>query len=404
SQTTQSNPREITVTTPTVPQPMSVSGYGADASLLQSLHSLGLRQEVLEESSLAIVEADMQRRIRYANPAAIRLLGLPIDYFGLSLDRMFVDDKSKKLIDQELERRRAGFIGNYRVTARRLSDGHEFPLQITGFPITDEHGQVVIGLGLLRSLEKQELTDAIRQLNRPGQKPEELLSGLATILKRAIPFERMSISRMSSDMNHVKLFFASYPLGPAVRSKRWWALTDAMKQWYATGPNIVPDIEKLLEDTIWAPYKNDPAVQELLSAGIKSSMRRDVERDGRIVCSISLMSCELNGFTREQERLFMSAPVSAVVLPAYEDTENLLMSQRLELLKALNRRRKVDDACSELARQLVDIFDWAHVSIFRVDRSAQTLRLLAQHSGEKDPILLPEAHEQPIDKGILGRV
>ena len=375
-----------------------------DESIASGSHSFGLRQSVIEESSLAIVEVDMQRRIRYANPAAIRLLGAPADYLGLSLDLVFVDESSKKLVDREIERRRAGFIGNYRAVAKRLSDGHEIPLQITGFPVTDEHGEVVIGLGLLRSLEQQELTNAIRQLNQPGQKPEELLGGLADVLKRVIPFERMSISRMSSDMNHVKLFFSSTPLGPALRYKRWWALTDGMKQWYASGSNIIPDLAKFFEDPVWAPYKNDPAVQELFQAGIKSVLRRDVHREGRTVCSITLMSRELNGFSKEQEELFASAPVGGVVLQAYEDSETALMTQRLELLKALNRRKKVDDACLELATQLSTIFDWSHVSVFRVDRSAQTLRLLAQHSRGKDSILLPIGYEQPIDKGLLGRV
>jgi len=369
--------------------------------MLATPYGLGPRREVLELSSLAIVEVDMQVRIRYANPAALRLLGAPLNYAGLSLD---LDEKSKKLVDQEIARRRAGFIGNYRVILRRFSDAREIPVEITGFPVADERGQVVISLGLLRSLEQQELTDAIRQLNRPGQKPEELLDGLATVLKRVIPFERMSISRMSSDMNHVKLFYSSVPLGPAQRYKRWWALSEAQKQWYTTGSNIVPDLEKLLEDPVWAPFKNDPAVQELLHAGMKSVLRRDVHRDGKTVCSITLMSRELNGFSKEQEQILLSAPVSAVVLQAYEDRENELMRRRLDLLKALNRRKKVVDACAELARQLVDIFDWSHVSIFRVDRSAKTLRLLAQHSPEQDPILLPEGYEQSIDKGLLGRV
>jgi PAS domain S-box-containing protein len=395
------------VPTPTVPLPISPTGLDApsvDDFMVRTLHSLGLRKEVLEESSLAIVEVDMQRRIRYANPSALRLLGAPADYLGISLDLVFVDERSKKMVDQELGRRRAGFIGNYRVVARRLSDGHEIPLQITGFPIMDERGEVVIGLGLLRSLEQQELADAIRQLNRPGQKPEDLLSGLAAILKRVIPFERMSVSRMSSDMNHVKLFFSSIALGPALRYKRWWALTEGMKQWYATGSNIIPDLEKFFEDPVWAPYRSDPAVQELFEAGIKSVLRKDVHRDGRTVCSISLMSRELNGFSKEQEEVLASAPVSAVVLQAYEDCEKTLMTQRLELLKALNRKKKVDDACLELATQLGNIFDWAHVSIFRVDRSAGTLRLLAQHSRGQDPILLQDGYEQLIDKGILGRV
>jgi PAS domain S-box-containing protein len=389
---------------PTVPQAtttQALEATGIDTLMVTGPNSLGPRREVLEQSSLAIVEIDMQVRIQYANPPAVRLLGAPANYVGLSLD---LDEKSRKLVDQEIAKRRAGFIGNYRVIARRFSDGREIPLEITGFPVADERGQVVISLGVLRSLEQQELSEAIRQLYRPGQKPEELLAGLASVVKRFIPFERMSVSRMSSNMDHVKQFFSSVPLGPAQSYKRWWALTDAMKRWYVTGSNIVPDLEKLFEDSVWAPFKNDPAVQELLRAGIKSVLRRDVHRDGKIVCSVTLMSHELNGFSKEQEQLFMSAPVSAVVLQAYEDSENELMRQRLELLKALNRRKNVSDACSELARQLVDIFDWSHVSVFRVDRSASKLRLLAQYSPEQDPILLPEGYEQPIDKGILGRV
>ena len=70
---------------------------------VRNLHALGLRREVLEASSLAIVEIDMQRHIRYANPAAIRMLGAPENYFDLSIDQIFVDDRSKKLVDQEIE-------------------------------------------------------------------------------------------------------------------------------------------------------------------------------------------------------------------------------------------------------------------------------------------------------------
>jgi PAS domain S-box-containing protein len=396
------------VPAPTVQQPTAgapADTSGTDSTIIRTQHALGLRREVLEASSLPIVEIDMQRHIRYANPAAIRLLGVPTNYHGMSIDEVFVDDKSKKLVDNEIERRRAGFIGNYRAIARRFSDGREIPLQITGLPITDDHGNVVTALGLFRSLEQQELTEAIRQLNRPDQTPAELLGGLAEILRRSIPFERLSVSRMSSDMNHVRSFFSTSPDGPALSSKRWWALTDAMKKWYATpGSNVIPDLEKFFLDPVWAPYKSDPAVQELLRAGIKSVLRRDVYRDGKIVCSVTLMSTELDGFSKEQEDLLLSAPVSATVLQAYHHFERALVAQRLDLLKDLNRCTTVSEACSTLASRLVDIFDWSHVSIFRVDRSARTLRLLAQYAQDKDPIRLPERYEQPFGSGILWRV
>ena len=123
--------------TPTAQQPTSIPGRvvpSVDASMVASPFALGPRREVLEQSSLAIVEVDMQVKIRYANPAAMRLLGAPANYVGLSLD---LDEKSKKLVDQEIARRRAGFIGNYRVILRRFSDAREIPVEISGFPVAD---------------------------------------------------------------------------------------------------------------------------------------------------------------------------------------------------------------------------------------------------------------------------
>src|SRR5512144_1039369 len=133
---------------------------------------LNLRREVLEQSSLAVVEIDMDRRVRYANPAALRMLGAPSDYMGLPLDSVFVDDASQKKIDQEIARRRSGLIGNYRVVARRLLDGREIPIEITGLPVMDDHGKVVISIGLFRSLEEQALADAIRKISSPDQDPD----------------------------------------------------------------------------------------------------------------------------------------------------------------------------------------------------------------------------------------
>jgi PAS domain S-box-containing protein len=367
--------------------------------------ALSLRRDVLEQSPLAVVEIDMERRVRYANPAALRMLGAPADYLGLALDSVFVDDASQQKIDQEIARRRKGLIGNYRVTARRLSDGREIPIEITGLPIMDDRGQVVISIGLFRSLEEQALADAIRKIGSPGQNPDELLMKLAETLKGPIPYDRMSVSRMSSDMGHVQRFFSHGWDIAALGSKRWWALTDAQKQWYATeGSTYIPDLEKFFDDPVWAPFKTDPVVKEILRAGIRSVLRRDVHRDGRTLCSITLMSRELDGYDPERRELFMSAPVGGVVLQAYEHYEKKLVAQRLELLKGLNRCTTVAEACQLLAHRLVDTFDWSHVSIFRVDRSARTVRLLAQHWQSDDPIRLPQHYEQPQALGVLGRV
>lgn len=376
-----------------------------DEPTVSSAHALGLRREVLDASSLAIVEVDMARRVLYANPAAIRMLGAPADYRGLTLESVFLDDKSKERLDEEIARRRAGFVGNYRVTARRMSDQREIALEITGLPITDDSGKVVIGLGLFRSLEQQEFAERVRKLNRPRQTPEELLAALDAELRRVIPYERMTVARMSADMNHIKGVYPSGEGSMARRYKRWWLLSEGQKKWYASAPSsVIPDLEKFFDDPVWAPFKTEPAVQELLRAKIKGVLRRDVCRDGRAVLSISLMGTGIDGFTKEQQELFMSDAVGACVLQAYEIAESQRVSKRFELLKALNKCTRVDEACSTLASNLVRMFDWAHVSIFRVDHAAGTIRLLAQHFQEDNPVQLPDRYRQPIKKGILGRV
>jgi len=388
---------------PALIAPAAASGIDEPAD--SNPRSLGLRREVLDASSLAIVEVDMARRILYANPSAVRMLGAPADYRGLTLDSIFLDDRSKQVLDAEIERRRAGFIGNYCVTARRLSDQREIPLEVTGLPITDDSGEVVIGLGLFRSLEQQEFAERVRNLNRPGQSAEELLAGLDKALQRVIPYDRMTVARMSTDMDHIKGIYPSGEGSMARRYKRWWRLSDGQKKWYASAPSsMIPDLDKFFDDPVWAPFKDEPAVKELLAAGIRSVLRRDIYRDGRAVLSISLMSRELEGFSREQQELFMSDAVGGCVLRAYEIAESQRVSKRFDLLKALNKCTRVDEACNTLATKLVRMFDWSHVSIFRVDHAAGTIRMLAQDFQDDNPVQLPERYKQSIRKGILGRV
>src|SRR5260221_617205 len=72
-----------------------------------------LRREVFDRSPLGIVESDLDRRVRYANQAALAMIGAT-EYQGLSLDQVFSDDDSKNTVRQQIEERREGLIGNYR--------------------------------------------------------------------------------------------------------------------------------------------------------------------------------------------------------------------------------------------------------------------------------------------------
>ena len=373
-----------------------------DDTLIRFSHLERGRREVLDASGIGVVMIDMERNVRYANRAALDMLGLS-GFEGVTLESIFRDEAAREILRRQLQDRKSGFIGNYSVQGYR-PDGRRIPLEITGLPIPDQHGVVVGSLGLFRNIEQQQLANRIHELNRQVGRAYDLLNGLADALKDSFQFERMSVARFSLDGNHVNAMF-TYGHADEIQ-KRWYFLTEDQKRWMMDPrARIIPDIARFMDESVWSRFRDDPAVREMLQAGIKSALRRDVRRGGDVLGSVTLMSKQLNGFTEEQRRAFEELPIDATVLQALSFQEKQAMSGRIELVKALNGCTTIFDACSVLARKVVENFGWSHVSILQCDRSDDRIRLLAQHcEDERDPIRLPDDYSQPIDEGILGRV
>jgi len=373
-----------------------------DDTLIRFSHLEQGRREVLDASRIGVVVIDMQRNVRYANRAALDMLGLA-HFEGLTLESIFRDEAAQEVLRRQLQDRQSGFIGNYTTSAYR-PDGRRVPLEITGLPIPDMHGRVVGSLGLFRNVEQQQLANRIHALNRKIGRTDELLNGLAEALKDSFQFERMSVARFSLDRNHVNALF-EYGHENTI-GKRWYFLNEDQRRWM-TDPRamIIPDLAAFMDAPLWRRFRDDPAVRDLLLSGIRSALRRDIRRGGDVLGSVTLMSSRLDGFTEDQRRAFEELPIDATVLQALNFEERQAMTGRLELIKSLNDCASVTDACGLLARTLVENFGWSHVSILLCDRIAGRIRLLAQHcEDEKDPIRLPDDYAQPMDDGILGRV
>jgi len=373
-----------------------------DDTLIRFSHLEEGRREVLDASGIGVVIIDMERHVRYANRAALDMLGLA-GYDGITLDSIFRDEAARAILQRQLADRKSGFLGNYSVQGYR-PDGDTVPLEITGLPIPDEHGVVVGSLGLFRNMEQQQLANRIHEINRTVDDAAALLNALAEALKASFPFTRMSVSSFSRDKNHVNALFMYGHTDQGQR--RWWFLNEDQKRWMMDPKaTVIADLVEFMRQPLWGRFRDDPAVQEMLGAGIKSALRRDIRRGGDVVGSVTLLSTKLNGFTGSQRRAFEELPIDASVLQALSFIEARALKRRVELFKALNNCTTIFDACSVLARKVVENFGFSHVSILLCDRSEGRIRLLAQHwADEKDPIRLPDDYSQPIDEGILGRV
>ena len=373
-----------------------------DDTLIRFSHLEEGRREVLDGSGIGIVIIDMERHVRYANRAALDMLGLA-GFDGITLDTIFRDEAARAILQRQLDDRKSGFLGNYSVQAYR-PDGDKVPLEITGLPIPDEHGVVVGSLGLFRNVEQQQLANRIHEINRTIDDSAGLLNALAEALKESFPFARMSVSTFSRDKNHVNALFTYGHADDG--QKRWWFLNDDQKRWMMDPKaTIIADLVEFMRQPLWGRFRDDPAVQEMLGAGIRSALRRDIRRGGDVVGSVTLLSEKLNGFTETQRRAFEELPIDASVLQALSFIESKALKRRVELFKTLNNCTTILDACSALAQRVVENFGFSHVSILLCDRSEGRIRLLAQHwADEKEPIRLPDGYSQPIDEGILGRV
>src|SRR4029453_16879961 len=124
------------------------------------------RGGVLEGSRIGVVVTDLERNVRYANPAALRMFGLQ-SFDGVKLESLFPDETAREILRRQLDDRRHGLIGNYSVEGRRANNKH-VSLEITGLPIPDQHGVIVGALGLFRDIGQQKFATAI---HTPNPKP-----------------------------------------------------------------------------------------------------------------------------------------------------------------------------------------------------------------------------------------
>jgi len=365
------------------------------------------RRSVLDQSPLAIVEVDLALRVLYANPTALTIVGAD-DYHDIVLDDVFPDAESQERLQLERARRREGLIGNYEVKVTRLSDHSVVPVEITAVPLANTAGEVTGSIAILRSLERRDLRLDIHRLNNEIDNGHALIARVSQRLKKVIPFaDLVVVSRFSQGQRHARVIFAQPIETGRVpdRGKRWIPLSDHQIAWlHAEETRLIGDMEALLEREPWSSMKDDSFVKSLLNAGMKSSVRRSIVRGGKLVATFSLLSRSADAFTRFHRDLLDEVPIEASVLQALDFEEKQLRDQRMRLVVDINRCTKVDTAAKLLAKRLVGIFGWAHVSIFKVEHSKGRLGVIGQDYDEAQRVHLDRDYSQSIDTGILGRV
>ncbi|MBB3295454.1 PAS domain-containing protein [Mitsuaria sp. BK045] len=372
-----------------------------------------MKRAVFDGSRIAVIQRDLANRVLYANAAALDMSGAGhVD--ELRLDQLFAGEAGR-ILDEETRGRRNGELGAYRVTLTRLDDpGRQVAVEVTGLPLMDARGAVVGSLGFFRSLQHQVLTDRLRELTLSHAGRPDLLPRMAEALRSELPYDLMLVSRVVADGEHweSEIVFNHPPFRQDVPTA-WYELNDAQRAFMEANDGGIHDFDAVMSAPPWSDMADEPICRQMRAMELKSSMWRRITRgqgaDERTVAILTLLSRERDAYGESHQTLFNQLPLVETVLCALDHAAQERDRRQLRMFRALNRCVDIQGACRCLADALIEIFDWQHVALFRIDSARESIVRVASARRGDDGCAVDTGtvwgdYAQHLGVGILGRV
>ncbi len=372
-----------------------------------------MKRDVFDGSRIAVIQRDLDNHVLYANSAALKMSGAAsVD--ALHLDQLFCGEAAL-VLEAETRGRRQRQLGAYSVTLTRLDAPHrQIAVEVTGLPLMDAQGTVVGSLGFFRSLASQALTERLRQLNLSHAGRPDLLPRMAEALRSELPFDLMLVSRVIADAAswESEIVF-NHPVFQQNVPRAWYGLNAEQRAFMEARSGGIHGFEASLSQPPWSDMADEPICLQMRAMALKSSMwRRIVRSEGegeRTLAIITLLSREDNAYDEDDQKLFNQLPLVETVLCALDHEERRRDRRELRMFRELNRCADIQSACCCLAASLIEIFNWEHVSLFRIDSARDAIVRVASARSGGDGLAIDTGtvwgdYSQGIGQGILGRV
>jgi PAS domain S-box-containing protein len=365
-----------------------------------------LTREQLDGLPWAIVKTNRQGIVTYGNRKMCEIAGLDM-IEGRNISDLF-DRQNLAVVRERLECRFSGVAEEYEVELTRPGDGVQVPIWVSAMPESDERGNPVGSLAIVRDLLMADVSQEIHRHIEELRAGREILRAVANACQRLVPFDMFGVTLYSVDGEHFRSFYR-HPEGELPITLRWWPLTPFGKKLLAERRAInIADLEEWLEQPEWKIYRNEPDVERFLAQGFLSNLSLPVIRGDRVVASVGFSRKRDKGpFTKQDEDRFHQLPLTAAVRMAlhYEEADKLKF-----VLQLIKRIASVSEGTERIAEILVEeiakypkYYQWESISIFQPNERDGHIRLLKQKA-ENRSFLLPEDWHHPINKGVTGQV
>jgi PAS domain S-box-containing protein len=356
-------------------------------------------ENFLDRLELPAIKLDPAFVITYANPATSALLGTNADLRGRSIYDIFPRSPT---VSSQFAKRRQGKGDIYDTEIIRPGNERRIPVRVAGTPMLDDEGNCLGTLGIVRSLEHEQATEAIHALISTERDDDALLTKVAQLVHALVPFDGFMVTQYSRSSDHISLWFSYSGAERIVISRRWWPIPAEQKA-ESSNPLVVPDLETYLL-RYHPSLLEDPSVRAFLAQGFHAMLRIPIKQEDRLIASVLLMSKQENCYSEADLELLLSLPVEAAIHMAFYCKARRDYQFRHELFQALARCRCATDLATLLAQRLASHYEWDHVIVGTASKDEQTFRILAESSHTGAPPLVPADFRRPLTEGILGQV
>ncbi len=383
--------------------PLFIDGEhrGAYATLSDMTPFRELQERVYERSPLGIIRVNGDLEFTYANRAALDMIGVE-SLTGVDISDFIRDEKHRRTIMQQFERRKQGESDEYEIEINRMDDGRTVPVSIAATPEFDNMGNMIGALSIVRNLELERTTQVFHRHIEAYRDWKKLLTAIAEETGRIIPHDLFLVSLYTLDLQHTCVLFDYSKEELFAWPKRWHPLSPELLKWMKeewTHP--VGSLEDFLNEPRMQYLRQEKSVQLLIDRGIQSSIHYPIYRGNNLIASLTLMSKRPNAFTEGTIERLKALPIREAIntVVYYLTVEEHRF--RFELMKKISNSVSVDDVVDTIVHSLVKFYRWQDVAIFRVDEIQQRFVLRAQaHSDET--LKYDESLSLNLDEGIIG--
>jgi PAS domain S-box-containing protein len=384
--------------------PVVIDGQyrGGYAHITDISKHVELQNRIFDRALMGIIKLDLKGNITFANKSMLQLVGLE-DWRNRSVQSFLPDQETWDLVKQKLgERIVGGQSDEYELNIRRVSDQQLVPVKVSAFPETDLSGKRIIGsFAIVHSI----VSDKIHQHIETLRNENALLEAVAGELRVLIPFDLMSVSEYSTDLQHIRSFFLFVYGAKPTWERRWWEMTPARNRWARQEDVIiVDDLDTFFQQSEWEGLREEPDIQWLFQQGFRSFVFYPITRDNRLVAAVSLMTKSKGVYREHHKALIKNLPLDMAVHMAlyyHQKREMTFISGLIGYISGAGS--DVKQIRRVIVKQVAEHYDWKSVALYKVDKKRGKICLLEQ-SISSGKYKLPENYEQDVSEGVLGYV